>query len=94
MVGSLEWALLEWLVPSLARVQLDFNPTSHILPLAFVALAAVLLAALLVPYQASTGHAVPAVCPPQRREISGIVGTFPIGHTAPIGGNGPRAPSA
>lgn len=95
MVGSAEWALLEWIVPIVVRVQLDLNSSTQLLPLALVLLAVggLLLAATVVRSRVFNQATGPFVGAHRAPRIAETHEHFSSSRTQRMGSNGPRAPS-
>jgi hypothetical protein len=96
MIGSVEWALLEWFVPLSARMQLELTPPVHtlIFALAVAAIGGLFLAAVMIRSRASRVATIRVLPPRLLSNFASRPTAVPPGHSAPIGGSGPRAPSA
>jgi len=95
-VKSVEWLLLEWLVPLSTWLHLELSPVPNLvvvtLLLALIGSLAIAITVVgtRIPAAVSAGVAKP------RRSISSSDGSAvpPAYRDAPVGGSGPRAPSA
>lgn len=95
MVVSVEWLLLEWLVPVSTWLHLELNPLPH---LVFVALLLALLGSLAIAITVAGSRIRTVVAVNAERPVRSIasflgLALIPAHRDAPVGGSGPRAPA-